>query len=241
MNEDRRQPRIPIRLKVSYRTAGAFLVSYSVNLSKGGIFIETEEPLAIGETVVLSFEVPGAGELTVESTVTWVRPETEIDALGDGLPRGMGVQFQTLEEHYGSVLDGLVRGFLGLTVLIVTPSPERLTLLGRYVRSIVTCEIFEATDAGVASVALESGPDLVLVDLDARPEIGMRTIAEARGRAAHREHSTPVILLAADVQLRKLGLDAGADEALATPPSYRDLQAAVIRTLAKPAAIRGAK
>ena len=38
---DRRQPRLPISLEVAYRTAGAFLVSYSINLSKGGIFLET--------------------------------------------------------------------------------------------------------------------------------------------------------------------------------------------------------
>jgi uncharacterized protein (TIGR02266 family) len=230
--DDRKQPRLPISLKVAYRTAGAFLVSYSVNLSKGGIFLETAEPLAVGETVQLQFEVPGAGALSVEGVVAWIRQGSI-----DGMPDGMGIQFSTLDERYGERIDGMVRTFMGLTVLVVAASPDRLALLARYVRSIITCEIVEATNPQVAEVALESGPDLVIVDLDVRPELGMRTIATARQHAVETAHPIPVILLAGDAQARAQGKAAGADEALATPPSYHDLQQAVIRTLSRPAAV----
>ncbi len=230
--DDRRQPRLPINLRVQYRTQGAFLVSYSVNLSKGGIFLETAEPLAVGETVSLDFEVPGAGQLQVDGVVAWIRQGST-----DGMPDGMGIQFQELDARYGGLIDGMVRGFLGLTVLVVAASPDRLALLGRYVRSIITCEIVEATSAPVAEVALEESPDLVIVDLDVRPELGLRTIAASRAHAEKSQHRTPVILLAGDPQKRAAGKAAGADEALATPPSYHDLQAAVIRTLSRPAAV----
>jgi len=51
-------------------------------------------------------------------------------------------------------------------------------------------------------------------------------------------HKTPpVILLAGDPSARARGKQAGADEALATPPSYGELQAAVIRTLSRPSAV----
>src|SRR5207248_8267319 len=128
---DRRLPRLPIKLEVEYRTAGAFLVSYSVNLSKGGIFIETGSPLPVGSQLSLQFEVPGAGALEVSGSVAWVRQ----GALETGLPDGMGIQFDNLDERYGSVIDGLVRDFVGLTVLVVAASPDRLALLARYVRS----------------------------------------------------------------------------------------------------------
>ena len=85
---DRRQPRLPISLEVAYRTAGAFLVSYSINLSKGGIFLETATPLSIGEQLTLKFDVPGVGPLEVVGTVAWVRSGSH-----DGLPDGMGIQF----------------------------------------------------------------------------------------------------------------------------------------------------
>src|SRR6267154_1074370 len=133
---DRRQPRLPISLEVAYRTAGAFLVSYSINLSKGGIFLETSAPLQIGEHVSLKFDVPGVGPLEVDGTVAWVR-----NGSLDGLPDGMGVQFNQLDQQYGEVIDEMVRGFVGLTVLVIAASPDRLALIGRYVRSIITCEI----------------------------------------------------------------------------------------------------
>jgi len=230
---DRRQPRLPISLEVAYRTAGAFLVSYSINLSKGGIFLETSQPLEIGEHVTLRFDVPGVGPLEVDGAVAWVRTGTM-----DGLPDGMGIQFDQLDQQYGEVIDEMVRGFVGLTVLVVAASPDRLALIGRYVRSIITCEIIEATNASVAEVALEQGPDLVLVDLDLLPEMGLRCIRAAKERAASQSHPTPVILLAGDVRVRTAGKSAGADEALATPPSYHELQAAVIRMLSRPASVR---
>ncbi|MFI5290525.1 MAG: TIGR02266 family protein [Polyangia bacterium] len=229
MPSDRRQPRLPISLKVQYRTTGAFLIAYSINLSKGGIFLETSEPLEVGEHVSLQFEVPGGGSLDVDGAVAWVRLGSE-----DGLPDGMGVQFENLDQQYGARIDGMVRTFVGLTVLVVAASPDRLALLGRYVRSIIACEIVEATSTEVAEVALEERPDLVIVDLDLQPAMGMRVIEAAR---ASQDRRPPVILLAGDPQARTLGKNAGADESLATPPSYHDLQAAVIRTLSRPEAV----
>ena len=230
---DRRLPRLPISVEVAYRTAGAFLMSYSINLSKGGIFLESPEPLPVGEHVSLRFDVPGVGPLEVEGVVAWVRSGSQ-----DGLPDGMGIQFDALDQRYGEVIDELVRGFVGLTVLVIAASPDRLALIGRYVRSIITCEIVEATNASVAEVALEQGPDLVVVDLDVNPEMGLRSIRAAKVRAEAMAHATPVILLAGDHRVRQAGKTSGADEALATPPSYHELQAAVIRTLSRPAAVR---
>ncbi len=230
--DDRRQPRLPITLKVQYRTSGSFLVSYSVNLSKGGIFLETAEPLAVGETVQLAFDVPKAGALEVEGVVAWVRQGST-----DGMPDGMGIQFTQLDERYGEVVDAMVRGFVGLTVMVVAASPDRLALLARYVRSIISCEIVEATTPEVAEVALEERPDLVIVDLDVRPDLGVRAIDAARKQEAKTGQRVPVILLAGDAQRRAQGKSLGADEALATPPAYHDLQAAVIRTLSRPVVV----
>ena len=150
----------------------------------------------------------------------------------------MGIQFAELDQKYGETIDEMVRGFVGLTVLVIAASPDRLALIGRYVRSIIACEIIEATNASVAEVALEQGPDLVVVDLDLMPEMGLRSIRTAKERAAAQAHTTPVILLAGDARVRAAGKTSGADEALATPPSYHELQAAVIRMLSRPASVR---
>jgi uncharacterized protein (TIGR02266 family) len=208
-------------------------VSYSVNLSKGGIFIETSQPADVGAQIQLHFEVPGAGAFEVMGQVAWARKGSP-----DGLPDGMGVQFEQLDDRYGAVIDAMVRDFSGLRVLVVAASPDRLALLGRTLRSIISCEIVEATGPEVAEVALEDAPDLVVIDLENAREMGLRTIRNAKQRTRGELVSTPVILLAKTLEERALGAEAGADEVLATPPSFHDLQVAVIRTLSRPSAVR---
>jgi hypothetical protein len=75
------------------------------------------------------------------------------------------------------------------------------------------------------------------VDLDLKPELGLKVISAAKEPSKSGLRTPPVILLAGDPARRQSGKQAGADEALATPPSYHDLQGAVIRTLSRPAAV----
>src|SRR5260370_33806458 len=108
----RRPARVPIPLAVTYRTAGAFLVSYSINLSKGGIFIETTEPLEVATPLELKLEVPGMGNLKLHGVVAWVRA-----APSGELRPGMGVRFESLAARYGEIIDDMVGRVVGLTVL----------------------------------------------------------------------------------------------------------------------------
>jgi uncharacterized protein (TIGR02266 family) len=232
-NDSRSEPRFPISLEVSYRTASAFLVSYSVNLSKGGIFIETDTPLPHGEKLSLHFEVPTVGTLAVEGIVAWSR--TVKEAGEQNMPPGIGIRFDALDVQYGEKIDALVRDFVGLTVLVVAGSADRLSLLGRYVRSVISCEILEAGTPEVAEVSLEQqAPDLVVVDLDAGRELGFAAVRAAkRGNA-----SVPVILLAGSAEARAEGRTHGADHSLSTPPSHTELRTAIIRCLSRPELIR---
>ena len=72
---DRVYDRVPLSLEVEYRTAGAFLVAYTSNLSKGGLFIDTDAPLGTGTELLLRFTIPGAGPIEVRGVAAWVRPE----------------------------------------------------------------------------------------------------------------------------------------------------------------------
>lgn len=228
----RQHGRLPLSVRVAYRSTGTFLVAYSVNLSKGGIFLETEEPLPIGSPIALELEVPTIGLLKLAGKVAWLREQNP-----EGLPQGMGVQFSSLDDNYGSAIDELVKNFVGLTVLVFASSPDRLQLIGRYVRSIVACDIVEATSIDLAEVALDQKPDLLVVDLDQRTEVGLQTIRAAKARQEREHQPLPVILMAQSAKIRALGKEHGADEALQTPPSYADLQGAIIRALVRPASV----
>ena len=72
-------------MKVTYRSTGSFLVSYSLNLSKGGLFLESDAPLPVGTTLTLKLQIPGAQEeAVVTGRVAWVRDESL-----SGKPTGM--------------------------------------------------------------------------------------------------------------------------------------------------------
>lgn len=231
MTSQRRDDRLPVKLEVHYRTQGAFLVSYTVNLSKGGIFLESSTPLPIGTEVSLRLEVPGAGTLDLVGQVAWVRQRAP-----DGLPDGMGIQLRPIDDRYGEAIDRMVEAFLGLTVLVLAGQQDRISLLSRYVRSILSCEILEATSLAAAEIPLGTGPDLLILDVDRAADMSASTIEELRARE-DLEVGMPIIFLAADLRTRELARAAGAEEVLEAPPSFAALQAAVIRTLSRPTRI----
>ena len=223
----RRDTRLPAKLAVSYRTQGAFLVSYSVNLSRGGIFIESETSFPIGTEVSLRLDVPEVGAIDLTGVVAWIR-----EASPDGLPDGMGLQLRELDERYGALIDKMVQNFTGHTMLVIAGGPDRLAQLGRYVRSIISCDVLEALTVEEAQVALSRSPDLIVLDIERATALSARTVGQLRRLCA-----VPIILLASDLGARELGRTDGADEVLETPPSFQALHAAVIRTLSRPAKI----
>lgn len=223
--DHRLHPRVRVSLAVSYRTTGSFLVAYSVNLSKGGVFIEAP-PLPVGTQVHLEIELPGAHRIGVDGTVAWVRGEA------DGQhPVGMGVRFgRDLDEAIGEHIDRLAAGFQGLEILVVAGSAEQRALLGRYIHGVLDCETVEADCRATAEVVLADGIDLAVIDLDTTGIDGMEVLMLARTGAS----PTPTIALANDPEGQQWARRRGVDQVLPAPPSFADLQAAMIAALARP-------
>jgi DNA-binding response OmpR family regulator len=71
--------------------------------------------------------------------------------------------------------------------------------------------------------------DLAIVDIASSGPDAFEVIRVTKARA-----QTPVIAVAISDQEREIARHCGADETLSAPPSFNDLQAAVIRTLARP-------
>ena len=91
--ESLREPRALISFEVHYQTREAFLSAYSFNLSGGGLFLCTPQPLAVGDRLRVLFTLPG-GNAPFEATaqVAWLSEPR----LGNPYPAGMGVQFLDL-------------------------------------------------------------------------------------------------------------------------------------------------
>lgn len=104
----RSAPRVEARLRVQYGNAlERLLDNFSINLSTGGLFLETTAPLDEGSPLFLEFLLPGRSTpVRCNGRVAWVNsPSTPQKP---ALPGGMGVQFTDL----GLADLGLIREFV---------------------------------------------------------------------------------------------------------------------------------
>src|SRR3954447_2540425 len=97
--------RTPVTLKIKFKSANLdqFIERYSVDVSKGGIFIRTKEPLAVGTMLKFEFQLQDATALCAgEVPVLWIR---NADPNRAGVAPGMGVRFDKLQPASQQVLD----------------------------------------------------------------------------------------------------------------------------------------
>lgn len=97
--------RAPVRIQVECRGTGPFFSGESLNVSRGGVFLQTEYLLPPGRTVQLSFCLPDGPRISTRGRVIWTR--------GPGDPRGpagMGIQFETLSPEVLRSLESLMQG-----------------------------------------------------------------------------------------------------------------------------------
>jgi uncharacterized protein (TIGR02266 family) len=220
---------MPYAVQVQFRTASSFLVAYSMNLSRGGMFLETEADIPTGALMTLDLEVPGAGTTSLNGAVAWRRSYEESAG-----PPGLGVEFADVVPQLGALIDKLVTSFRGVHVLLLSGDRQDRTTLARNIKSIIsTAEITQAADATIAAGVLSGELDIALVDMDFDVDGGIATIKAAKAQTP----AVPTIAITANQAHREAAVAAGADELLTNPPAFGDLQLVLVRTLAKPVAI----
>jgi uncharacterized protein (TIGR02266 family) len=222
---------MPYAVQVEFRTPSSFLVAYSVNLSRGGLFLETEADIPTGALMTLDFAVPGAGTTSLNGVVAWRRGSAEA---AEG-PVGIGIEFQDVAPQLGSLIDKLVSTFRGVQMLLLSGDRQDRTTLARNIKSIITtAEITQAADANVASSVLTHEIDVVIVDVDHDPEGAIAIIKKAKAQ----QPPVPTIALSSKDPHREQAVAAGTDEMLPNPPPFAELQVVLVRALGKPIAIR---
>ena len=94
---NRLAPRIGTRIKVFYESEGEKLLSnFTVNMSTGGVFLESEEVLPESTPLVMEFALPGQEkQIRCQGKVAWRNPPEEKQV--EKLPSGMGIQFVDLK------------------------------------------------------------------------------------------------------------------------------------------------
>jgi len=87
--ERRRSSRADLAIRVEYQTIDALFTEFTSNINEGGLFIETDRPALLDETVALHFCLPGQDD-PIKATGRVVRLSAPHE------PKGMAVQFEEL-------------------------------------------------------------------------------------------------------------------------------------------------
>ncbi|MFO0674927.1 MAG: PilZ domain-containing protein [Polyangiaceae bacterium] len=99
MNDDKRgEERVTINKE--FESFDAFIQEYVTNISRTGVFIRSQTPLAIGTSVNLRFTVIMDDIETIEGIGEVVRVEKD--------PSGMGVVFRELSTYSKNLIDKLL-------------------------------------------------------------------------------------------------------------------------------------
>ena len=104
----RQAKRAPVTLKIKFKSAtlDQFIERYAADVSPGGIFIRTKEPLAVGTQMRFEFQLRDATPLiTGDGTVVWTR---ENDPARPNAAPGMGVRFDRLGDGSQPILDRIL-------------------------------------------------------------------------------------------------------------------------------------
>lgn len=102
--EQRRTPRVRHALPVVYRTISGFLTDWTTNISRGGLFLKTEDPLPVGTRVKLLLSLPDM-PAPFELMARVVRVHEPGRGAEEG---GMGVEFVDVDEEKQAQLEHFV-------------------------------------------------------------------------------------------------------------------------------------
>jgi len=109
--ERRKQTRFAVKLKAVFVSPKDFMEHYIFDLSLGGLFVETDNPLDTGKEFELRiFLLDELEPMEIPCEVMWSRKKEELTPTGECLPPGMGVKFVKLSnENLERLIDVLNR------------------------------------------------------------------------------------------------------------------------------------
>lgn len=95
MDNKRKEERVPTSIKSEVHDEKIMTFSTTQNISRGGIFISTPEPLEVGSQIDLSLYLPGEDPVSLKGVVRWTNEKEEEPSE----PKcGMGIEFIDADE-----------------------------------------------------------------------------------------------------------------------------------------------
>ena len=217
----------PRRFQVEYRSDAALLIAYATQLVKGQLLLDSDEALPDRTPVELQLVGP-AVSIPLAGEVAWTRAVAE----GPAQPAGIGVALTTAADGLGEAIDKLAFDFRGLRVLVggaaggAPGAADPLPAVDHHLRG--------RRDRAEALDRSQRAPERRSDRHRSRLRGGRRLRALRAAAPAPAGGIGAVLALAQMERDRARAASLGFDEALANPPPFTELQAATLRSLAKP-------
>ena len=111
-DEGGRAPRVEATFRVSYASVDQLLVAYSSDLSKGGMFLSTDQFLPVNAVIRINLELgEGSAEIPVICRVVYVRDPAAARAVGK--PAGMGIEFLDMTAECLALIEAYIAERIG--------------------------------------------------------------------------------------------------------------------------------
>ena len=241
---DPRAPRVEATFRVSYANVDQLLVAYSADLSKGGMFLQSEQFLPVNAVIRINLELgEGSAEIPIICRVVYVRDAASARAVGK--PAGMGIEFLDMTAECLGLIEAYIAERIGevehpppvalpkrrLSIMIVdddhgcrTLAAQPFRTRGDYVR--VAPDGFEAL-----AQCLKETPDVIVSDVHMPRLDGWQLLRMCRARPTL--SSVPFLLLTTlgGEQERLKGYQLGVDDYVSKPFRGKELQARVDRVV----------
>jgi uncharacterized protein (TIGR02266 family) len=247
--EDKRTaPRVGAAFTLRFETVDQLALAYGTEISTGGMFLATTEPLPPGRELAVRLVLPETlTEMMIRARVVYCRSTEEADAAG--LPAGMGVTFLALTADTRAQIEGFVAERLGapearvplspprddISVLVVDDDPAYQQLIA----AAFSCnDRVRFASHGFEALALcgREVPDLIVSDVNMPKMDGWQLLRLLRTKP---QFATVPLLFTTTLSGeadRLRGYRLGVDDYLAKPFRVAELRARVDRLLARAAA-----
>ncbi|HJZ88936.1 MAG TPA: response regulator [Polyangia bacterium] len=241
------RPRVAGPLRVHFRSLDELVLSYSNDLSRGGLFVETDDDwsqLPLNSLLRLHLELPDQGG-TISVMGRIVHVHTSQDAALSGKPAGLGLEFarndhewlQRIEQFIArsSVVSADKTGPIPITptlrLLVVEDDDGYRELLSQLFRR--RGDRVRTARDGIDALALclKETPDIILCDLQMPRMDGWQLLRVVRSRP--KLQSVPFVFLTTldGESARLAGYQLGVDDYIPKPCGAEELTARVDRAV----------
>jgi uncharacterized protein (TIGR02266 family) len=231
VKEKRRDPRVPLVLRVDYPGLEEESRDATENLSAGGLFVRTERSLEVGQRVPMVISFPGLLDpMEIEVEVVRLRVDPAAGPAGAAVkvpaPEDQARLARILEMAHGPAPSGR-RDFLAL---VVEDNPHVLEMYEYALRKLkahkggarITVEYASNGHEALQRLAGSPRPDLVISDLYMPVMDGFELVEQLR--ADQNLAGVPVLMISAGgLEARARAIEVGVDVYLQKPVQFSDI------------------